>query len=129
MSAAFVLPANLVLLSLSILAGCGGGGTFPAPQIAQTPPPVPVLTHYTVTDLPPLPGGSASQAQGLKSAGDAAGYSVTNGHANAVVWKNAVPTDLGTPDSFANAVNSSQISLDPLQELCQPLRVLSLLLS
>jgi uncharacterized membrane protein len=65
------------------------------------------VTRYTVVDLPPLSGALASQAQGLNSAGDVAGYSVMNGHANAVLWKNGGPTDLGTPDSFGNAVNSS----------------------
>jgi uncharacterized membrane protein len=107
MSAAFVSPANLVLLSLSILSGCGGGGVSSTPPPAQTPPPAPTLTHYTLVDLAALPGASASQAQGLNSAGDVVGYSVFNGHATAVLWKNGGPTDLGIPDSFANAVNSS----------------------
>src|SRR5882724_11477718 len=107
MRADFVRSAILALLSLSILTGCGGGGTTSSPPAAQTPPPAPILTHYTVADLPPLPGASASQAQGLNSAGDVVGYSVLNGHAAAVLWKNGGPTDLGTPDSFANAVNSS----------------------
>jgi uncharacterized membrane protein len=35
------------------------------------------------------------------------GYSVLNQHATAVLWKNGGPTDLGIPNSFANAVNSS----------------------
>ena len=105
-SAAFLRPAYLVLLSLSILAGCGGGVSS-APPTAQTPPPVPTVTHYIVVDLPPLPGGSASQAQGLNSAGDVAGYSVLNGHASAVLWKNGAPIDLGIPDSFANGVNAT----------------------
>jgi probable HAF family extracellular repeat protein len=107
MSADFVLSAILALLSLSILTGCGGGGANSSPPAAQTPPPAPTLTHYSAVDLPPLPNTSASQAQGLNAAGDVVGYSVMNGHATAVLWKNGGPTDLGTPDSFANAVNSS----------------------
>jgi hypothetical protein len=73
MSAAFVRPANLTLLLLSILAGCGGGTTSASPEPAQGPPPSPQVTHYEVIDLPPLPGGSASQAQGLNAAGDVVG--------------------------------------------------------
>lgn len=107
MRAAFLRPANLVLLSLSILSGCGGGGVSSGPPTPQTPPPTPTLTHYTVVDLPPLPGASASQTQGLNSAGDVVGYSVLNGHASAVLWKSGTPIDLGIPDSFANAVNAS----------------------
>jgi uncharacterized membrane protein len=107
MSAAFVRSASLALLSLSILTGCGGSGISSTPPVAQTPTPAPTLTYYLVVDLPPLPRASASQAQGLNSAGDVVGYSVMNGHANAVIWKNGGPTDLGIPDSFANAVNSS----------------------
>jgi uncharacterized membrane protein len=107
MSSAFVRPANLVLLSLSILTGCGRSPIYSTPPTAQTPPPAPTVTRYTVVDLPPLSGALASQAQGLNSVGDVVGYSVMNGHANAVVWKNGGPTDLGTPDSFGNAVNSS----------------------
>ena len=108
MNAAFALPANLVLLSLFILVGCGGGA------ISTTQPPVqgPPLTsvrHYTVLDLPPLPGGGAAQAQGLNAVGDVVGYSVTDGHADAVIWKGGVPQDLVTPDSFAMAVNSSDL--------------------
>jgi probable HAF family extracellular repeat protein len=107
MTAAFVRSASLALLSLSILTGCGGSGISSTPPAAQTPPPAPTLTHYTVVDLPPLPGASASQAQGLNSVGDVVGYSVLNAHATAVLWKNGGPTDLGIPNSWANAVNSS----------------------
>ncbi len=107
MNAAAVRPATLAQLSLSILAGCGGGGISSTPPTAQTPPPAPTLTHYAVIDLPPLPGATASQAQGLNSAGDVVGYSVVNGHATAVLWENGGPTDLGIPNSFANAVNSA----------------------
>jgi hypothetical protein len=120
MSAAFVRSAILALLSLSILAGCGGGGATSSPPPAQTPPPAPTLADYTVVDLPSLPGASASQAQGLNSAGDVVGYSVMNGHATAVLWKNGGPTDLGIPDSFANAVNSSGVprSISKVGVLC-----------
>jgi probable HAF family extracellular repeat protein len=108
MNAAFVCPANLVLLSLFILAGCGGGAISTTQPPVQGPPPTPSVRHYTVLDLPPLPGAGAAQAQGLNSVGDVVGYSVgSDGHAHAVIWKSGVPQDLGTADSFAMAVNAS----------------------
>ena len=94
MRADFARSAILALLSLSILTSCGGGDATSSPPAAQTPPPAPTLTHYTVVDLPALPGASASQAQGLNAAGDVVGYSVLNGHATAVLWEKRRP-DLG----------------------------------
>ena len=73
----------------------------------QGPPPSPHVTHYTIIDLPPLPGGTASQAQGLNTAGDVVGYSVADSRAHAVIGKDGVTEDLGILDSFASGVNAS----------------------
>src|SRR5882724_3188870 len=76
----------------------------PAPPPPSTPPPVP--TSWTVTDLVPLAGFNASQANAVNSAGVVVGYSETPlGVTEATLWANGTVFDLGP--GIATAVNDS----------------------
>src|SRR5882724_6704935 len=76
----------------------------PAPPPPSTPPSVP--TSWTVTELAPLPGFNASQANAVNAAGVVVGYSETPaGVTEATMWANGVTIDLGP--GIATAVNDS----------------------
>ena len=98
----------LVTVLLVILCGCGGGSVAnqqpPAPPPTVAPPPLP--QHYQATDLPPISGLNAAQANAINSQGHAVGYSVLNGVAHGTLWKDGRVIDLG-PNTLANAINDS----------------------
>src|SRR5882724_7738227 len=85
----------------------------PAPPPPSTPPSIP--TTWTVTDLAPLPGFNASQANAVNAAGVVVGYSETPlGVTEATMW--ATCTDSTSPchgqvidlgPGIATAVNDS----------------------
>ena len=98
----------IVIVLLAILCGCGGGSVAneqpPAPPPTVTPPPLP--QHYQATDLPPISGSNAAQANGVNSAGHAAGYSILNSAPHGTLWKDGAVIDLG-PNTLADAINDS----------------------
>jgi hypothetical protein len=76
--------------------------TVTSPPPSPPPPPPPAIpTSWTTTDLPPLPGYLAAQANAVNSAGIAVGYSVTNGVAEATEWIAGSPIDLGPGQGMA----------------------------
>ncbi len=87
----------LIVLVLVTAVGCGGGQMAPAPPVPQPVPNTPTVSQtWKATDLPPLLGTQAAQAQALNSKGIVMGYSVTNdGLPRVTKWVNATPTDLG----------------------------------
>src|SRR5882724_9509773 len=104
------------------LIGCGGQPTShilpvpAAPAPVAAPPPAPTIpTTWTVTDLAPLPGFNASQANAVNAAGVVVGYSETPlGVTEATMW--ATCTDSTSPchgqvidlgPGIATAVNDS----------------------
>jgi uncharacterized membrane protein len=99
--AAFPATPCLAIFLFGVLAlsGCGGR-PVPAP-----PTPAALPKAYSLTLLPPLPGGAESQAQAINKSGAIAGYSMINGQAEATEWVNAQPTDLGP--GFAMAINDT----------------------
>lgn len=69
-----------------------------------TPPAIP--TSWTVTDLPPLAGYNAAQANAVNSLGHAAGYSQdSNGKEEATEWIAGAAIDLGP--GIATGINDS----------------------
>ncbi len=99
---------SIVIVLLAILCGCGGGSVAneqpAAPPPTVTPPPLP--QHYQATDLPPISGSNAAQANGVNSAGHAVGYSVLNSVPYGTLWKDGTVIDLG-PNTLADAINDS----------------------
>ena len=97
---------SIVIVLLVILCGCGGGSNqqpaVPPPTV--TPPPLP--QHYQATDLPPISGSTAAQANGVNSAGHAVGYSLLNSVPHGTLWKDGTVIELG-PNTLANAINDS----------------------
>jgi hypothetical protein len=85
--------------------------TVNAPSPPPPPPPTPpapsttLAATYIFTALPPLPGGSDSQALVINSSGEAAGYSMVNGVAEATKWVNGQPVDLGP--GYVLAINDN----------------------
>lgn len=103
---------SLILLP-SITVGCGG--TSPTASVSQPPPvtqpplpssPPPLPSHWEATDLPPITGAGAAQANALNNSNHVVGYSVENGEAHATLWENGIAQDLGA-NTFANAINDS----------------------
>ncbi len=102
---------RLWLLLLAVTVGCGGGqmsqpalSVPPVPVASKKPPVLPVT--WTVTDLPPLLGMLAAQANAVNSSGVAVGYSVDAammGHATQ--WVSGQPTELGP--GIAVAINDT----------------------
>lgn len=108
---------RLWLPLLLITLGCGGSPqaslqqpVTPPPTVAPVPvpppPPPSVPTSWTVTDLVPLAGFNASQANAVNSSGVVVGYSETPaGVTEATMWANGQVIDLGP--GIATAVNDS----------------------
>jgi probable HAF family extracellular repeat protein len=74
----------------------------PAPDPNPNPTPVPVTPskHYAITDLAPLPGDVAAQAQAISN-GHVAGWSIVNGVSKAVLWENGTADSLGLGVAYA----------------------------
>jgi uncharacterized membrane protein len=81
-----------------VIVGCGG-------TAKSTSPATTLAANYSFTLLPPLPGGSASQALVINSGGVTAGFSTVNGLPEATEWMNANPIDLGP--GYVLAINDS----------------------
>ena len=93
-----------LFLTLSIL-GCGGAG-----PVTVTPPPPKsgISAHYQLTILPPVAGGTATEAEAVNDFGEVAGYSVINGQGEATTWDSAGnATDLGP--GYALGINNSNL--------------------
>lgn len=85
---------ELAILAFAlIIVGCGG--------TANTTSPDTLAARYSFTLLPPLSGGSASQALVINSSGLTAGFSTVNGLPEATEWINATPVDLGPGNVLA----------------------------
>jgi len=112
--------ALALVMAMLVTVGCGGSpqtslqpAAPPAPVVTpppvppSTPPPPPAMpTSWTVTDLAPLAGFNASQANAVNSAGVVVGYSETPaGVTEATLWANGAVIDLGP--GIATAVNDS----------------------
>jgi uncharacterized membrane protein len=90
---------GLAILSFTLaIAGCGG-------TAKSTSPATTLSARYSFTLLPPLPGGSGSQALVINSSGVTAGFSTVNGLPEATEWMNATPVDLGP--GYVLAINDS----------------------
>jgi probable HAF family extracellular repeat protein len=78
----------------------------PTPPPPAPPPPTPpsLPQSWTATDLPPVQGAGASQANALNNLGNVVGYFVENGVAHATLWEDGTTIDLGS-NSFANDIN------------------------
>lgn len=97
------------------LTSCGGSpqaslqqpATPPPTVIPPSVPPPPTIPHsWTMTDLTPLPGFNASQANAVNSAGTVVGYSESpDGTTKATEWVNGSAIDLGP--GIATAINDS----------------------
>ena len=61
----------------------------------------------SLTDLPPIPGAYATQANALNNSAYIVGYSVSNGSAHATLWRDGSAVDIGGADTFANGINDS----------------------
>lgn len=84
---------ELVILAFTLaFFGCGGTTNSPATGLSA---------KYSFTLLPPLPGGSDSQALVINRSGVTAGFSTVNGLSEATEWMNATPIDLGPGDVLA----------------------------
>jgi hypothetical protein len=70
------------------------------------PPPPPIPSSWQATDLSPITGAGASQANALNNLGHVVGYSVENGVAHATLWESSMALDLGL-NTFANGINDS----------------------
>lgn len=80
----------------------------PPPPVPPPPPPVPSLpSSWTATDLPPIPGAGAAQANAINNLGHAVGYSVVEGVGHATLWESGMAIDLAGPNTFANGINDS----------------------
>jgi uncharacterized membrane protein len=84
--------------------------TPPPPAPPPTPPPPPSVPSlpqsWTLTDLPPIVGAGAAQANALNNSTHVVGYSVSEGRsAHATLWINGVASDIGGPNTFANGIN------------------------
>jgi hypothetical protein len=72
---------ELVILAFTLaFFGCGGTTNSPATGLSA---------KYSFTLLPPLPGGSDSQALVINRGGVTAGFSTVNGLSEATEWMNA----------------------------------------
>jgi probable HAF family extracellular repeat protein len=56
--------------------------------------------HYQITDLAPLTGYVAAQAQAISN-GHVVGWSAVNGVTHATLWENGVAEDLGVGVAYA----------------------------
>ncbi len=62
---------------------------------------------WTLTDLPPIAGGGAAQANALNNSAHFVGYSVSDGAAHATLWRGGSAIEVAGPGTFANAINDS----------------------
>lgn len=92
----------LAVWLLVIVSGCGGGMgpqrlapvvppvvSSPDPPPSTPPPPTPPITlpsHYSLTLLQPVAGGTSAQAEAISEGGDVAGWSVVDDVGVATVW-------------------------------------------
>lgn len=102
------LLSGVLVTAALVNLGCGGGSpmataTQPA-AVTSTPPALP--SHWQATDLVPILGAGAAQANALNAAGHVVGYSVADGSSHATLWKDGQVLDLGFATS-ANGINSS----------------------
>ena len=92
----YIQPRHAMWLALGVLIGCSEQSAVPstAPLAFE----VADASTFTVAELLPLPGGTASNAVGINNQGQVAGISNGAGlaHSHAVLWDHGAVTDLGT---------------------------------
>jgi len=107
---------SLVTVLLLVLCGCGGGSITNVPPSAPvtppptvTPPPA-IPSSWVVTDLAPLPGFNAAQANALNASGHIVGYSeIPTGQVEATEWYQGVATDIGP--GVATGINDAGVTV------------------
>jgi len=90
-----VVVITLLITSLGCSAGLNAGSTTPPDEVVPASRPTPLPRRYTLAILPPLPAGSAAQAEAIDDDGLVVGHSVINFEAEATEWANGRAIDLG----------------------------------